>query len=325
MRWSWEPLAPTFGADIFGLDIGQPIDVDDARRLADLWDERGLLRFRGQALDAPGYLALSRVFGELEVHPSRESHAEGFPQLLDMRYDPAHRERTAIYEVDGEELANWQPWHIDMIYTTKMDRGGLLQAKTVPPHGGLTGFIDRVALLDDMPPALRRRIEGRRMMYQITPCFDTVRFLPWRARLLNKPAMLSRLEARRDIDMPIVSHPAILRHPVTGVENLAISPVHAIGFEDMGEAESDALLEEVIAYILAAPGKFFQEWRADDIVLWDNWRFVHMAGGCPTAHARHLYRAGVRGDYVEGRVSARNTGGAEAWASAAVSLVTEER
>jgi taurine dioxygenase len=315
--WSWKPLAPTFGADIVGLDIAQPIDAGDARALSDLWNERGLLRFRGQALDAQGYLALSSIFGELEVHPSRESHAEGFPQLLNMKYDPGRRERTVIYDVDGEELANWQPWHIDMIYTTKMDRGGLLQAKLVPPHGGETGFIDRIALLDDMPKTLRAHIEGRRVMYQITPCFDAVRFLPWQVRMVNKPPMLARLEDRRDTDMPVVSHPAILRHPVTGVDNLAISPVHAIGFEDMGEAESDALLEEVIGHILAAPGKFFQEWQVEDIVLWDNWRFVHMAGGCPTGHARHLYRAGVRGDYTEGRVSARDAGLAEAWVSAA--------
>src|SRR5690606_33390131 len=113
----------------------------------------------------------------------------------------------------------------------------------------------------------------------------------------------------------VVSHPAVMRHPVTGVDSLAISPVHSTGFEDMDEAEGTALLAEVVNYIVNAPDKFFQEWQVEDIVLWDNWRFVHMAGGCPTGHARHLYRAGVKGDYSEGRVSSHNTGKVEAWAS----------
>jgi taurine dioxygenase len=316
MAVAWRALAPTFGAEITELDITRPLSPEIAQELRDLWHERGLLRFRGQSLSTPQYLDFARNFGALEVHPSVESHAEGFPELLRMRYDPAHRERTVIYEVDGEELANWQPWHIDMIYTTRMDHGGLLQGVIIPPYGANTGFIDRIGLLESLPPHLRARIEGKRVIYQIEPCFDKVRFLPFKARIVNKPGMLTRLEERRATDMPPVSHPAILRHPITGVENLAISPTHAIGFVDMDPEESDLLLSEVVAHIVGYSGRFYQEWQTGDIVVWDNWRFVHSAGGTPTAHARCLFRAGIKGDYSEGRVHAQGSAPVREWVSA---------
>jgi hypothetical protein len=49
---------------------------------------------------------LADDFSLLEVPPSIKSHANGFPELLRMHYDPTRRENTATYQMVGEELAN---------------------------------------------------------------------------------------------------------------------------------------------------------------------------------------------------------------------------
>src|SRR3954470_11064256 len=151
MALQWRPLADRFGAEVMGLDHEAPIDGALADALVALWKERGLLLFRGATMSGERQVALSRLFGELEVHPAREGWVEGHPELTVIQYQPENRDNSPIYEVEGEVLANWLPWHIDLIYTARINRAGCLRALTLPPKGAPTGFIDRAALYDSLP------------------------------------------------------------------------------------------------------------------------------------------------------------------------------
>ena len=45
-----------------------------------------------------------------------------------------------------------------------------------PPDGGLTGFVDGIALYDAISPELRDRIEGETVIYAMDVILDNLRF-----------------------------------------------------------------------------------------------------------------------------------------------------
>ena len=56
-----------------------------------------------------------------------------------------------VYRVGDRERAGWIPWHSDQTFMPQKNRGGVLRAVTLPSFGGETGFIDTIALYDDLP------------------------------------------------------------------------------------------------------------------------------------------------------------------------------
>ncbi len=75
------PLA-NVGVEISGFDIAAPLDDALAAELVALWDEHGILLFRGQKVTPQNQIAFSRLFGELEIHPIAETRSADYPELF---------------------------------------------------------------------------------------------------------------------------------------------------------------------------------------------------------------------------------------------------
>src|SRR4051812_20424696 len=65
-RISVPPTGASLAADIAGVDLAQPVDAATFKAIEDAWHEHLVLRFRGQHLDDPRFLAFARRFGELD-------------------------------------------------------------------------------------------------------------------------------------------------------------------------------------------------------------------------------------------------------------------
>jgi taurine dioxygenase len=46
---------------------------------------------------------------------------------------------------------------------------------------------------------------------------------------------------------------------------------------------------------------YFHEWTPTDMVIWDNWRFLHSVSGSRPENGRCMHRTTIRGDYRLGR------------------------
>jgi taurine dioxygenase len=46
---------------------------------------------------------------------------------------------------------------------------------------------------------------------------------------------------------------------------------------------------------------YWHSWKPTDMLLWDNWRFIHAVSGHNPSHRRRMHRAGIAGDYGLGR------------------------
>jgi taurine dioxygenase len=297
MAITMKPLADqlSFGARISGVDVENLRDEAVRRQINEVFTERGVIVFEDVEPSNRMQLALSDVFGPLQDHalgdvPRAEGVATGVVEF----------EYKDIFEINGKELSGYVPWHFDACYTKELNRGGILRALVIAEEGGLTGFADGIQLYDAVDPALRGQFEDLNIIYHSHLMFMNQRFgMPASYRPIHvRPMINEKLEATRDA--PRADHPASWRRP-NGEKVLHVAPWQAAGIEGMETPEGDALLEALIREIEAKMIPYFHQWKPTDMVIWDNWRFVHAASGNPPQHPRQMRRTTIEGDYGLGR------------------------
>ena len=287
-----------FGAKVSGLTRAQLQDEAVRRALVDLWIDRGVILFRGGEATSEMHVELSRCFGEIEPHPFPESSEPGFPDLVKIKYYP---DDGTYYDVGGEERGGWLPWHSDLIYTDRINRGGILRPVQLPQSLGMTGFIDQIGAWERLPAALKQQIEGLHIVYSVDMDFSRQLFAHDGNLRCIRMAKSGTAIARRMWTYPRVVHPMVFTQAETGRKVLNVSPGFAEGILELGGPDGDALLREVIAHCTDPATAWFHDWRDGDMVLWDNWRVLHCATGVPPDQTRVMQRTTIRGDYALGR------------------------
>lgn len=294
MRFEVKPLDADVGVEIEGLDLDQPIEEDTRRALYDTWLEHGILLFRGIGTSCEKHLALSRCFGELEVHPVESIRMPDHPEII--RLTSTGDNEQALHYFDGEAVSGHIPWHTDLIYTPTPCRGALLRMVVKPARGGQTGWIDTAAAYDALSEETKRRIEGLEARYAFVSDICEMRF--------GRPPNLrhGHLGDLSYPEFPDVAHPLVWTHPESGRKALMTSPVQLRGMLDMQPADGDALLEELVAHVTDGRFTFVHDWETGDMVLWDNWRTMHTAYGTPPECEREIQRTTIHGELTTGRL-----------------------
>lgn len=295
------PLAEglRFGATVTGLTRERLHDEAVRKALFDLWIDKGVLLFRGGEDSEEMLVELSACFGSLERHPFQESWVAGKPELVNIKYYP---DDGTLYEIDGEPLGAWLPWHSDLVYRKQVNRGGVLRPCQLPRKGGgMTGFIDQIAAFEALPNRLRQRVEGLHVVYVMDINFAHARFGVRERRKLARFAKSTAEIMDREYHHPRVLHPMVYRQETTGRPVLNVSPTFAMGVYERGGPEGEALLAEVVECCLDTQHTYFHDWKAGDMVLWDNWRTLHCCTGVAHDDTRVMHRATIGGDYALGR------------------------
>src|SRR4029079_4478487 len=120
-----------------------------------------VLLFRNQRLDDRALVDFTSRFGELEEAPlfGGRRYVEEHPEVM----------IVSNVSVDGREigsLGNAEAfWHTDLNFVEAPPAASCLYAHEVPPAGGDTGFANMYRALEALPPELRGRIEGRRILH----------------------------------------------------------------------------------------------------------------------------------------------------------------
>jgi len=300
-----KPLADNTALEVGGIDLDRPLDADARKALYEAFVQAGILVFPRTGISPEAHLALSRCFGELQRHPVKENWAEFYPELVDISYRPGHEGESsvALYEVDGQSRGGWLPWHSDLRYMSRINRGGILRAIRTPREGGRTGFIDQIAAYATLPEPLTQRIDGLHVVYQLRPDFTQETFgKPESLKLIANAAALDAMAGRIEQDFPPVVHPMVYVQAETGRKVLNVSPTSAVGILEMPGRDGDTLLEEVLSYALNPALTYWHDWQENDLVLWDNWRTLHSAEGVPEDCVREMQRTTIAGDYALGRL-----------------------
>jgi taurine dioxygenase len=293
------------GAEVLDLAPGQEQDSAVRTQLYAAWLEHGILLFRDVA-SIDQHLALSRVFGELEVHPFPPARSKAHPLLIDI----GGEKRPPAFIYDGSDLrVNRIPWHRDTAYTPDICKGSMLRMVEAPAEEGETLLCDTARAYDDLPEAMKRRLAT--LEYKATlrlgPVEQTGPGSPWRTA---RPATPEEdpdggHKATHDnsiiANYPPVIHPAVLRHPESGRDCIFLSPTYVDCFISLEQAESDALLVELCAHMLQPAYVYRHRWSPNDAILWDNRRFMHAGMGNKIGDRRWGLRTTLAGPLRTGR------------------------
>lgn len=289
------------GAQVTGFDWAGPIPDAIAEELYAAWLDYGVLVFPKAGANNEVHVRLSRVFGELEIHPLKALQAPDFPELAPFGDEKPARDSSRVLS-DGETLVGFLYVHQDTAYTTCICKGSMLRMMRIPDEGGDTLFWDTAKAWTDLPEAMQEKLKTLstiQMMRVIPP-----------PRLWGKPGSHCApedFEAYRDglanypQEYPLVLHPMAVTHPESGLKTLLLSPQGYVGIDGMEQDEADALFEAVVAHALRPEYEYRHRWSVNDMVLWDNRRMMHMAVGWPPGQVRFAYRTTLKNGLETGR------------------------
>jgi taurine dioxygenase len=302
------------GAQIIGLDLSGSIAERTQRALYEVWLQYGVLVFRDTGSSIEQHLALSRCFGELETHPMPEIWVKDQPYLIEL----GGTKRGPAYVFDGDQVRIGRlPWHRDTAYTIEICKGAMLRMLEVPGEDGETLFADTAAAYDGLSEAMKRRIEKLefKATLRIGPIDQSGLGAIWKtvrpATTAENPGGKTAENINADVmaRYPSVIHPMVIPHPESGRICLYPSPTYVDEIIGMPKAEGDALMSEIVAHMTDERYCYAHSWKVNDMVVWDNRRFLHAAPGYKPQFTRTGYRTTLAGSLKSGRPYSPETAG----------------
>ena len=261
------PNADGVGARVTGIDLAQKLSPPEFRQLLRALGHHGVLCFPGQDLDAPQLSAFGSRFGTLEHNVAAMFNAPGHPEVMILSNMKDEAGRPVGLGDAG------QGWHTDMSYSHDIAIANVLHAKRVPMRDGRplgdTQFLDMHKAYEDLPPAVKTRLEGRTAIHDFNKFWEMMRSRPGSAR-----APLTEEQRRKK---PPVSQPIFRVHPITGRRVLYCNPGYAIAIEGMEPAESDAMLDFLFRHQSQEQYLYSHAWTPGDVLMWDNIATTHNA------------------------------------------------
>ena len=268
------------GAEVVGLDISQPINADDFRRIHRAHLDHHVLVFRDQQITPQDHIDFSRRFGPLEIHVLHQFQLKNHPEILIV---------SNILE-NGEPIGLGDAgvyWHSDISYKPRPSLGSLLHAQELPSEGGDTLFADQHLAWESLSPELQQRVLPLKAEHSYLAKYEDLRAKnPWRPKLS---------QAQIDQVAPAVQ-PVVRTHPETGCKALFVSEHFTTGIVGLPKDESDALLAALFAHSVKPEFVYRHRWQPHDLVFWDNRSLMHLAAGTPDHLRRRLNRTTIVGD-----------------------------
>ena len=176
-------LTPAIGAEIFGVDLAEPLGNQAFQEIHDALMENLVIFFRDQVLTHEQHKAFGRRFGELHLHPTSTRGDGEHPEILVIKADE-HSKHVA-----GEE------WHTDVSCDAEPPMGSMLYLTRTPESGGGdTCFTSTIRAFEALSPTLQAFLSG------LTATHDG-------AKLFDKGTKTV---------YPVSSHPIVAVHPWTG-------------------------------------------------------------------------------------------------------------
>jgi len=269
-----EPLGPSFGAIVHGLDLRFASDAQIAAVRAALIEKK-VLFFRDQELSDDDQVEFGRRIGELTAaHPVVGG------------VDAAHPE---IYNIDSAdpEFSFSDVWHTDVTFMERPPMGSILRAVSLPETGGDTSWADSQLAYESLSEPFRRLVDD------LTAVHDGSR--EWGQYLRRRGGMGNEWEGVKVTDLAPVAHPVVRVHPETGRRGLFVNPGFTSHILGVSDAESRAILDALYAHLTKPEHIVRHRWRTGDVGLWDNRATAHYANRDYTQQ-RVMHRITLRGD-----------------------------
>ncbi len=267
-----ERVNPNIGAEVSGVDLGQPLSRARRDEIRELLLRHKVLFFRDQDITRDQQLAFAAQFGELYAHPTGGVETHRIIQPISAEAFKTYAETPAF---------RGNHWHTDTSWRLNPSLGAVLRAVDVPEVGGDTIWANGGAIYRGLPQELKARIDD---LYVIHDYQDA----------LTKAGEI----------YPLVAHPIVRTHPETGEDifwvNFSLKP----RIVDLDRAESDALLARLYEEVKKPEYHARFRWRKNSVAFWDNRAGLHYAVRDYDDYPRVMERVLIASDDIPHRVRA---------------------
>ena len=252
------PLCDSFGAEVLGTDLREPLSAELQQQLLNTFYERSLLVFPNQELTPQQHIEALRTFGEVAEDQAFTKHGFGGVGYISNAIEGGYHPRGEI-EFHFDQINSAKPLCVISLYGIEV----------VPPGcGGETRFASMKRAYSRLPSALRVRLDGLKARH-----------------VQDAP--------NRHYTESTAVHPIALPHPVTGENILYLGRRHVDVILGLEKPESDALVDALLAYAYDPGSIYDHSWRPGDLVIWDNYSLQHARADFDPKYRRHLQKVRV--------------------------------
>jgi alpha-ketoglutarate-dependent 2,4-dichlorophenoxyacetate dioxygenase len=257
------PVTESFAAEIGDIDLSVPLSPEQHAEVEAAFNRYAVLIFPDQRLTIDQHLDFARTFGPLETSIQAirsDAQLRLRPDIADVSNLAAG---DAIWGEDSRrrmfEMAN-RMWHTDSSFKRVPAKASLLYARSIAPVGGHTEYADLRAAYDALPEPMKQRLRGlvaeHAIMYS------------------RKRAGFTDFSDEENQRLPPVPQTLVRRHPGSGRMTLYLAS-HAGRIFGIGEAEGEALLQQLMEHATQRQFIHAHRWRLHDLVMWDNRCTMH--------------------------------------------------
>src|SRR5690349_19045261 len=256
----------TLGATIEGLDLAQPLSLEDFDGVVRALGRYGVVRFPGQKLTGRQLADFSARFGELEINVANAFQEPGIPEVMILSNIVEHGKPIGLADAG-------QDWHTDMSYSSTIAFANVLYGLRIPRRDGeplgATEFSNMHAAYDGLPAEVKRDLEGKTVLHDFGKFWEMMR----RERGSKRPPLT---EAQKKAKPP-VSHPIFLTHPITKHKVLYANPGYAVRINELPEKESERTLAFLFEHQLRSEYRYAFQWEEGDVLMWEDIGTIHNA------------------------------------------------
>ena len=261
-----KPFDAILGATVQGLDLSQALSDTEQEFVRHALANYGFVRFPDQQLQDRDMVEFAKCFGSLEVNVAVTSSDHPYPEIMTLSNIVENGKKIGLSDAG-------QGWHTDMSYSSPIALANMLYGMKVPVRDGRplgdTQFADMALAYDTLPVEVQRRIEHLFAEHDFNKFWEMMRSKPGS----DRPPLTPEQRAKK----PPVTHPMVMRHPVSRKKVLYCNPGYATKVLGLSEAESEDLLAYLFEHQLQPQFLYSFKWTERDVLLFDNIRTLHNA------------------------------------------------
>lgn len=277
------PMSEHTGAELFGVDLRQPLTAPVYVEIRQALSEWGVIFFREQDITPDQQLAFARRFGQVNAdeYESNMPNVDGHPEIKEIVRKPE----------DPRNIGGF--WHMDLSFLKHPNYASILYAKELPTHGGDTMFAHLGAAHDALSDGLRATLSLLSTVHikshaygidgKAAPGVSQERY----AQMLKKFAGVEAI------------HPVIGRMPESQRRVLYLSPIYSDRFDGWTREESLPLMQHLVSVMIRPEHTCRFRWEEGSLAMWDNRAVLHHALDDYPGQRRAMHRITVDGPWLE--------------------------
>ena len=264
------PLAP-FGLEVSGLDI-TTLSGPSFDSIARLIAGARVVVFREQVLDDLAFVRFLKGLGQLTFTVG-EIPVE-------------HAADLNVVSNRGRLSPPRSVFHTDTSYVVCPPSFTALRPVVLPASGGDTIFSDQVGAAASLPQNIRRYLDGRTVLHGVSGLEGRI-----------EGESEGKSEGKSEGQSATTRQPLFRRHALTGEVSLFLStPQRCTGLSGVDAPTSERIIAALYRYSTRASKLYRHQWKAGDVLIWDNRVTMHKADHGNVTEDRVLHRGMVMGE-----------------------------